>query len=115
MHISEIPDPLRREPPSRDVVRLPGRLGTIPVTVRLDPPRYDRLKRLVQRLQTTGQSILQTALDRSMVTLERERERALRPGSKFRACCSPRKPWERLQSSRGRTASHSSGRSRPLR
>ena len=51
----------------------PRKPGTIPVTVRLDPPRYDRLKRLVQRLQTTGQSIIQTALDRSMATLERER------------------------------------------
>lgn len=49
------------------------KVGTIPVTVRLDPPRYDRLKRLVLRLQTTGQSIMQTALDRSMATLERER------------------------------------------
>lgn len=45
------------------------------VTVRLDPPRYDRGKRLVQRFQTTGQSIIQTALDRSMVTPEHERTR----------------------------------------
>jgi len=50
--------------------------GTIPVTVRLDPFRYDRLKRLVRRFSTTGQNIIQTALDRSMVSLERERERA---------------------------------------
>ncbi len=57
----------------RSQLTLSGRPGTIPVTVRLDPPRYDRLKRLVLRLQTTGQSIIQTALDRSMVTLERER------------------------------------------
>jgi hypothetical protein len=49
------------------------RSGTIPVTVRLDPPRYDRLKRLVLRLSTTGQSIIQTALDRSLASLERER------------------------------------------
>lgn len=41
---------------------LPRRSGTIPVTVRLDPPRYDRLKRLVLRLSTTGQSIIQTGL-----------------------------------------------------
>ena len=52
---------------------LPRRSGTIPVTVRLDPPRYDRLKRLVLRLSTTGQSIIQTALDRSLPSLERER------------------------------------------
>ena len=52
---------------------LPRRGGTIPVTVRLDPPRYDRLKRLVLRLSTTGQSIIQTALDRSLPGLERER------------------------------------------
>jgi len=78
MQVTEIPDPSRGQPRSWDAVRPPGRPGTIPVTVRLDPPRYDPLKRLVQRLQTTGQSILQTALDRSMVTLERER--APRPG-----------------------------------
>ena len=65
MQVSEARD---RPPPT-----IPRRPGTIPVTVRLDPPRYDRLKRLVLRLQTTGQSIIQTALDRSMVTLERER------------------------------------------
>ena len=35
------------------------------------PPRYDRLKRLVARLSTTGQSIIQTALDRSLSSLER--------------------------------------------
>ena len=55
------------------VVALPARrAGTIPVTVRLDPPRYDRLKRLVRRLSTTGQSIIQTALDRSLSSLERQ-------------------------------------------
>ena len=52
---------------------LPRRSGTIPVTVRLDPPRYDRLKRLVLRLSTTGQNIIQTALHRSLASLERER------------------------------------------
>ncbi len=52
---------------------LPRRGGTIPVTVRLDPLWYDRLKRLVLRLSTTGQSIMQTALDRSLPSLERER------------------------------------------
>lgn len=51
----------------------PRKTGTIPVTVRLDPNRYDRLRTLVRRLSTTGQHIIQTALDRSMVTLERER------------------------------------------
>ncbi len=67
MQVSEARDRPRSQLP------LSRRPGTIPVTVRLDPPRYDRLKRLVLRLQTTGQSIIQTALDRSMVTLERER------------------------------------------
>ena len=52
---------------------VPRRRGTIPVTVRLDPPRYDRLKRLVVRLSTTGQSIIQSALDRSLSSLERDR------------------------------------------
>ena len=42
-----------------------------------DPPRYDRLKRLVQRLSTTGQSIIQTALDHSLASLERERAQPL--------------------------------------
>jgi hypothetical protein len=40
--------------------------------VRLDPPRYDRLKRLVRRLSTTSQSVLQSALDNRMLALERE-------------------------------------------
>jgi hypothetical protein len=78
MQFPEISDLSKPQPRSRDAVRLPGKPGTIPVTVRLDPPRYDRLKRLVQRLQTTGQSIIQTALDRSMVTLERDRARFCR-------------------------------------
>ena len=56
---------------------LPRRSGTIPVTVRLDQPRYDRLKRLVLRLSTTGQNIIQTALDRSLASLERERAQPL--------------------------------------
>jgi hypothetical protein len=56
--------------------RLHRKPGTLPVTVRLDPFCYDRLKRLVRRFSTTGQNIIQMALDRSMVSLERERERA---------------------------------------
>ncbi len=52
---------------------LPRRSGTIPVTVRLDPPRYDRLKRVVAQLSTTGQNIIQAALDRSLTVLERQR------------------------------------------
>ena len=51
----------------------PRRTGTIPVTKRLHPSRYDRLKRPVVRLSTTGQNIMQTALDRSLPSLERER------------------------------------------
>ena len=49
------------------------RVGTIPVTVRLDLPRYDRLKQLVRRFSTTGQSLIQAALDRRMMMLERQR------------------------------------------
>ena len=72
MQITRTGEVLRpQRPDPHDAPPAPRRPGTIPVTVRLDPPRYDRLKRLVLRLQTTGQSIIQTALDRSMVTLER--------------------------------------------
>jgi hypothetical protein len=47
--------------PQTTAVALPSRRnGTIPVTVRLDPARYDRLKRVVRRLSTTGQSIIQS-------------------------------------------------------
>ena len=49
------------------------RIGTIPVTVRLDLPRYDRMKQLVRRFSTTGQSLIQAALDRRMTMLERQR------------------------------------------
>jgi hypothetical protein len=49
-------------PQPGDALRLSRKPGTIPVTVRLDPTRYDRLKRLVRRFSTTGQSIIQTAL-----------------------------------------------------
>ena len=74
MQMTGVDEALRpQRPDPHDAPPVPRRPGTIPVTVRLDPPRYDRLKRLVLRLQTTGQSIIQTALDRSMVTLERER------------------------------------------
>ena len=71
---------------------VPRRSGTIPVTVRLDPPRYDRLKRLVLRLSTTGQSIMQTALDRSLASLERERPQpaeAAGQSSLFTAAATP--------------------------
>jgi hypothetical protein len=50
-----------------------GRPGTIPVTVRLEPARYGRLKQLVRRLATTGQSLITEALDRRMAVLERAR------------------------------------------
>ena len=73
MQTSEAHEVSRARPLLHDQPMVARKAGTIPVTVRLDPPRYDRLKRLVQRLQTTGQSIIQTALDRSMVTLERDR------------------------------------------
>ena len=73
MQISESGAELLVPAASRSELLPPRKPGTIPVTVRLDPNRYDRLKTLVRRLSTTGQSIIQTALDRSMVTLERER------------------------------------------
>jgi hypothetical protein len=61
-----------REAPRHPAPLLPRRPGTIGVTLRLDPPRYDRLKRLVRRLSTTSQSVLQSALDNRMVALERQ-------------------------------------------
>ena len=66
-------DDVQAKPKASAEPLLPRRSGTIPVTVRLDPSRYQRLKRLVHRLSTTGQSIMQTALDRSLPGLERER------------------------------------------
>ncbi|WP_428390979.1 hypothetical protein [Lichenicoccus sp.] len=56
------------------------RVGTIPVTVRLDLPRYDRLKQLVRRFSITGQSLIQAALDRRMTMLERQRSLPVAPG-----------------------------------
>ena len=73
MQVSEAGEGHPAPAPRRTELLPPRKPGTIPVTVRLDPNRYDRLKTLVRRLSTTGQSIIQTALDRSMVTLERER------------------------------------------
>ena len=73
MQVAEDTDHTQAKQPTSAEPLLPRRTGTIPVTVRLDPPRYDRLKRLVHRLSTTGQSIMQTALDRSLPSLERER------------------------------------------
>jgi len=60
------PDQPRAEP------LIPRKPGTIPVTLRLDPSRYDRLKRLVRYLSITNQSLLQSALDNRMVSLERQ-------------------------------------------
>ncbi|WP_428390747.1 hypothetical protein [Lichenicoccus sp.] len=57
------------------------RLGTIPVTVRLDLPRYDRMKQLVRRFSTTSQSLIQAALDRRMTMLERQRGLSPRDGA----------------------------------
>lgn len=73
MQARTIDDATRVEARTTVVALAARRVGTIPVTVRLDPSRYDRLKRLVQRLSTTGQSIIQTALDRSLPGMERER------------------------------------------
>ncbi len=46
-----------REVPQHPEPLLARRPGTIGVTLRLDPPRYNRLKRLVRRLSTTSQSV----------------------------------------------------------
>ena len=73
MQVSQVNEGLRHTQRTSTAPLPPRRSGTIPVTVRLDPPRYDRLKRLVLRLSTTGQSIMQTALDRTLPGLERER------------------------------------------
>ena len=73
MQISDVGEGQPVQLSRRSEPQPPRRPGTIPVTVRLDPHRYGRLKTLVHRLSTTGQHIIQTALDRSMVTLERER------------------------------------------
>ena len=73
MQVSQVDEGSRNTQRASTTPLPPRRTGTIPVTVRLDPPRYDRLKRLVLRLSTTGQSIMQTALDRSLPGLERER------------------------------------------
>ena len=61
-----------REGTRRAEPLIPRRPGTIPVTLRLDPLRYDRLERLVRRFSTTGQSLMQSALDYRMVVLERQ-------------------------------------------
>lgn len=57
MQITGTGEALRPQRPDlHDVPPVPRRPGTIPVTVRLDPPRYDRLKRLVLRLQRPGRA-----------------------------------------------------------
>ena len=63
----------RQDAPLVPSATRPRRLGTIPVTVRLDLPRYDRMKQLVRSFSTTGQSLIQAALDRRMTMLERQR------------------------------------------
>ena len=57
-----------------------GRPGTIPVTVRLEPARYRRLKQLVRRLAITVQSLITEALDRRMAVLERGRAEPVAQG-----------------------------------
>jgi hypothetical protein len=42
---------------------LPPRVGTIAVTLRLDPERYERLKSLAAATRRTNQDILRDALD----------------------------------------------------
>lgn len=60
--------------PGQTTPVVPRKSGTIPVTLRLDPTRYERLKRLVRKLSITNQSLLQSALDNRMVILERQRQ-----------------------------------------
>ena len=76
---------------------IPRRPGTIPVTLRLDPPRYGRLKRLVRQLSTTGQSLLQTALDNRMIALERQPQAPREVEgqiSLFVPAATAREPWK---------------------
>ena len=63
----------RQEAPRAPSATPSRRVGTIPVTVRLDLPRYDRMKQLVRRFSITGQNLIQAALDRRMTMLERQR------------------------------------------
>ena len=44
-------------------VSVPVKAGTIAVTLRLDPDRYEKLKSLSGRTRRTNQDILQSALD----------------------------------------------------
>ena len=77
--LSELSSRRQDAPPVPSVT--PSRqVGTIPVTVRLDLPRYDRLKQLVRRFSTTGQSLIQAALDRRMTILERQRSLSQQEG-----------------------------------
>ena len=52
-------------PPAEAPARLvtPPKLGTIAVTVRLDPDRYERLKQEAARSRRTNQTIIVAALD----------------------------------------------------
>lgn len=50
-------------PPVTAPTVLPPRVGTIAVTLRLDPERYERLKSLAATTRRTNQDILRDALD----------------------------------------------------
>jgi hypothetical protein len=56
---ASVPAPVLPAPTSS----LPPRMGTIAVTLRLDPDRYERLKSLAAATRRTNQDILTTALD----------------------------------------------------
>jgi hypothetical protein len=51
------------EPEAAPQPALPPRVGTIAVTLRLDPDRYENLKAAAARMRRTNQDILRDALD----------------------------------------------------
>jgi hypothetical protein len=62
----QLPEPMALAPaanPIRPTETAKGTAGTIAVTVRLDPERYERLKIFGVRRRKTNQEILVTALD----------------------------------------------------
>lgn len=62
--VSTAPEPAPAPPtetPARPTA--PAKVGTIAVTVRLDPERYERLKLELARSRRTNQAIIVAALD----------------------------------------------------
>lgn len=62
--VSTAPDPAPAPPTETPVhPTAPAKVGTIAVTVRLDPERYERLKQESARSRRTNQAIIVAALD----------------------------------------------------